>query len=74
MIGATDTKHYIKLSDHIYRFSPTYMYPEDAKRFHGLNERMSVENYQDAVNFYYHVMRNADTANLVPPHAHTAEL
>ena len=74
MIGGTDTKHYVNLTDQIYRFSPTYMFPEDAKRFHGINERISVENYQDAVNFYYHVMTNADKAGVTKPHAHTAEL
>lgn len=32
----------------------------DVGRYHGHNERISVENYHQSVNFYYRVMKNAD--------------
>ena len=47
------------------------MYPEDLKRFHGLNERISVRNFQEAVNFYYHVIQNSDSEALEPKHEHS---
>ena len=31
MIGNTDTKRYLNRTQNIYRFSPTYMFPEDLK-------------------------------------------
>lgn len=34
----------------------------DVSRYHGHNERISVDNYHQAVNFYYRVIRNADLA------------
>jgi len=71
MVGNTDTNHYLKLSPNIYRFSPTFMYPQDIARFHGDNERISVENYGQAVNFYSHLMTNADLESL-PPSGHDA--
>ena len=74
MIGNTDTRHYTQLSPNIYRFSPTYMYPGDPLRFHGVNERLSLKNWEDAVNFFYHLMVNADKAELDPMHTHGAEL
>ena len=54
----------------IYRFSPTVMWPEDVLRFHGDNERMSIKNYEQVVNFYYHLMMNADKASVIPVHKH----
>ena len=76
MIGNTDTRHYLNLTQNIYRFSPTYMYPADPPRFHGVNERISVENYEHAVNFFYHLIDNADRAELGNFHSgsHSHEL
>lgn len=50
------------------------MYPEDLKRFHGNNERLSIHNYEQVVNFYYHLLVNADEINLPPMHKHGDEL
>ena len=35
---------------------PFRVRPEDAKRFHGLNERMSVKDYAGTVKFYYQLI------------------
>jgi len=64
LVASTDTKHYLTLSPSVYRFSPLYMYPEDIARIHGDNERISVENYGQAINYYSHLMTNADRAFL----------
>ena len=45
MIANTDTRHYQDLSENIFRFSPTHLAKSDLDRFHGLNERISVDNY-----------------------------
>ena len=74
MIGNTDTYHYLNLTKNIYRFSPTYMYPSDPPRFHGVNERISVENYEQVVNFFYHVIDNADKPELGYMRSHSDEL
>lgn len=74
MIGNTDTVHYIRFTKNIYRFSPTFMFPEDLKRFHGNNERISVQNYEQVINFYYHLLVNADDGTLPPFHKHNDEL
>ena len=74
MIAGTDTRQYIHLTNNIYMFSPSFFFPEDTARFHGLNERISVENYEQAVNFYYHLIKNSDSDNLEPRHEHGNEL
>ena len=59
VVGATDSRHYAQLSDNIYRFVPIQMRPEDTRRFHGTNERIGVENYQDCVRFFMQLIRNS---------------
>jgi carboxypeptidase PM20D1 len=59
MIGATDSRHFQAVSDHIYRFSPVRAKPEDLSRFHGTNERMSVANYGELIRFYHQLLRNS---------------
>ncbi|KAI0209006.1 N-fatty-acyl-amino acid synthase/hydrolase PM20D1.2 [Lamellibrachia satsuma] len=70
LMGNTDTRHYTSLTSNIYRFSPTYMYPGDVARVHGVNERISLKNYEEAINFYLQVMLNADRSML---HASSAQ-
>ncbi|XP_059490721.1 N-fatty-acyl-amino acid synthase/hydrolase PM20D1-like [Neocloeon triangulifer] len=60
LIANTDTRWYLGLSSHLYRFFPTVIYPEDTNRYHGIDERISIDDYQRAVSFYYRVMKNAD--------------
>ena len=74
LIGNTDTRYYLQFTHNVYRFSPTFMYPEDLPRFHGVNERISKKNYEQAINFYHHLILNADEASLPPLHQHGAEL
>jgi len=60
-VGATDARRYAGLSDSIYRFSPLRLHKEtgDTGRIHGTNERVSVENYGEAVRFYGQLITNA---------------
>ncbi len=52
MLGATDARHYESLTRNVYRFLPLRQKSEDIARFHGTNERVSVENYARLVEFY----------------------
>ena len=58
-IGATDSRHFEAISDHIYRFSPMRAKPEDLARFHGTNERMSVANLGELIRFYHRLVSQA---------------
>lgn len=60
MVANTDTFHYKNLTKKIYRFTPVYNLPEDIARFHGIDERISVDIYSKVVQFYYRLMVNAD--------------
>ena len=59
MLGATDGRHFSIAADAIYRFSPVRAKPEDLPRFHGTNERVSIANYVEMIQFYHQLLRNA---------------
>ena len=61
-VGGTDSKHYIGLTNSIYRFSPIHLRPEDMKRLHGVNERTSIKDYAASVKFYYQLIHNSASA------------
>ncbi|MBK8517294.1 MAG: M20/M25/M40 family metallo-hydrolase [Saprospiraceae bacterium] len=52
VVGATDSRHFKNLSCNIYRFMPVRFTDEDIKRFHGTNERISIEDFKNVVRFY----------------------
>jgi carboxypeptidase PM20D1 len=57
-VAATDSRHYVSVSDNAYRFNPMQVGTEDIAGFHGTNERVSVENLGKAVQFYQSVISN----------------
>jgi carboxypeptidase PM20D1 len=59
VVGATDARHYAGLSDHVYRFVPMRLAPEDLPRIHGINERIRVENLAELVRFYLELALSA---------------
>lgn len=59
VVGATDSRHYGRLTQNVYRFLPHRFNNEDITRLHGLNERISVENYLQGVKFYYQLMNDS---------------
>jgi carboxypeptidase PM20D1 len=64
MIALTDSRFYANLTHNIYRFLPIRLYQRDVARYHGIDERISLRNYDDLVNFYYVLMSNSDQAHL----------
>ncbi len=52
VVGGTDSRYFETVSDNIYRFIPIILGPDDTARFHGTNERITVENMGQAVRYY----------------------
>ncbi|XP_072305231.1 N-fatty-acyl-amino acid synthase/hydrolase PM20D1.2 [Eucyclogobius newberryi] len=73
-VGNTDSRHFKDLSSGIYRFYPVWYKPGDAQRFHGINERISKENYETLVQFYFRFIQNCDIKKLPDPHSSVHEL
>ena len=59
MVAATDSRHMLAIADHVYRFSPVRATDKDLSRFHGTNERVSIENYAQMIAFYHRLITSA---------------
>ncbi|MCW5977491.1 MAG: M20/M25/M40 family metallo-hydrolase [Bryobacteraceae bacterium] len=57
--GATDSRHYARLTRNIYRFAPITATAETLRLAHGVNERISAGDYRRAVQFYAQLISNA---------------
>ncbi|MFC5271835.1 M20/M25/M40 family metallo-hydrolase [Adhaeribacter terreus] len=60
VIAATDSRFYYTLSPNVYRFLPYKINKENINSFHGVNEKISVEEFEDAVRFYERLIRNVN--------------
>lgn len=65
MNGATDSRHYSKLSHFIFRFSPILLSQEDQDTVHGVDERLSFENAARMVSFMQALIRTASQSDFV---------
>lgn len=59
MVAATDSRHMLPIADHVYRFSPVRATERDLSRFHGTDERVSIENYSEMIAFYHRLITAA---------------
>ena len=57
MVQCSDSRHYGRISNHVYRFSAMDMTAEERKTIHGNNERIRLESISKAVEFYIRLMR-----------------
>ena len=58
VLGATDSRHYMDISDNIYRFGPLDIKIKDLEMNHGVNERVSMDNFKKYVEFYILFIQN----------------
>jgi len=57
MVQCSDSRHYGKLSNHVYRFSAMDLTSEERATIHGNNERIRLECAHRAVEFYIRLMK-----------------
>jgi carboxypeptidase PM20D1 len=60
-IGGTDSRHYSGLTASVYRFLPFRLRQDDLARIHGLDERVSIESYAEAIRFYRQLIVNSSS-------------
>lgn len=60
VIGTTDGRHYEEISENVYRFLPIKLHPDNIKAMHGIDERIAVFEFEDAVRFYIQLIKNCN--------------
>jgi carboxypeptidase PM20D1 len=61
--GGTDAKYFYGLSPNVYRFLPVDVNAETVEYIHGIDEHLAVEDYLQAIRYYYNVIRQAVAAD-----------
>lgn len=56
--GGTDSRNFYQISDEVYRFYPMRINAESMTRFHGIDEKISKENYKEIIEFSYLLVKN----------------
>ncbi len=57
--GGTDSRYFQELSPNIYRFSMVGYNPDTIQYVHGINEHIPVDEFFDAIEFYYLMIRQS---------------
>ena len=58
--GGTDARYFYEISDDVYRFYPIRISPNTMTRFHGIDEKISKDNYKEIIEFTYHLIKKFD--------------
>ena len=58
MVAGTDSKHFLKVSNQVFRFSPFIANPETIGGLHGINEHITVKDFENTIRFYHQLIQN----------------
>jgi carboxypeptidase PM20D1 len=58
MLGASDSRHFTRISDSVYRFSPFRMSLEERRTLHAIDEHIHVATWLKGIEFYETLIRH----------------
>ncbi len=66
VMGGTDSKYFYPLTDSVYRFLMIRLDPSTMGIVHGIDERISVDNYVMGIQYFYELLRKSVFDNEAP--------
>lgn len=60
VISTTDGRHYEEISENVYRFLPIRLNPDNIMAMHGIDEKIAVDEFEDAIRFYIQLIKNCN--------------
>jgi carboxypeptidase PM20D1 len=57
VVGATDGRWYADVAEAVYRFGPLQLTGPDLARLHGIDERISIDNFAAVITFYHDLIQ-----------------
>jgi len=63
-LGSTDARHYHDICQQVYRFLPLIRDRSKPPLMQGTDERITLQEYELMINFYYQLMKSADYSHL----------
>jgi len=66
VMGGTDSKYFYPLTDSVYRFLMIKLDPSTMNIVHGIDERISVDNYVMGIQYFYELLRKSAFDNEAP--------
>lgn len=59
MLGASDSRHFCRISENVFRFSPLKMSKEELRSIHGINEHITFNQLSGVIVFYYYLVKRS---------------
>ena len=59
VVVVTDARYFADVSRSVFRFLPLRLTPRDLERIHGIDERIAIDHYENAIRLYRQLLMNA---------------